>query len=62
MLAKIFLSIYLDVDECLQKNGGCSHICVNDIGTYHCECPEDMLLSEDRKTCKGKNLHKKTIN
>ncbi|XP_035230959.1 neurogenic locus notch homolog protein 2-like, partial [Stegodyphus dumicola] len=41
-----------DVDECLENQGGCSHGCVNDIGTYHCTCPEGMVLSKDGSICK----------
>lgn len=41
-----------DIDECLEMNGGCSHFCVNEFGSHRCECPVDMILSEDGKTCK----------
>ncbi|XP_054708446.1 sushi, von Willebrand factor type A, EGF and pentraxin domain-containing protein 1-like [Uloborus diversus] len=41
-----------DVDECLDSNGGCSHTCVNDYGSYHCTCPGGMLLAADGHHCK----------
>ncbi|XP_046380420.2 ZP domain-containing protein-like [Haliotis rufescens] len=41
-----------DIDECTLQNGGCSHSCVNDIGSYHCECPDvELDLSTDHHTC-----------
>lgn len=26
-------------------------MCINTDGSYHCECPTDMELAEDRETC-----------
>ncbi|MEQ2206511.1 hypothetical protein XENOCAPTIV_030363 [Xenoophorus captivus] len=28
-----------DINECNQKNGGCSHLCVNRRGGFKCACP-----------------------
>ena len=28
-------------------------LCVNDYGTFHCECPEGRYLGPDNKTCYG---------
>lgn len=47
---------YTDVNECDEFNGQCSHECVNDVPGHHCECPEDMELDVDQKTCIGKIL------
>lgn len=41
----------LDIDECLQKNGGCSHVCVNLKGSMKCTCPSGYELKNDAKTC-----------
>ncbi|XP_067683540.1 oncoprotein-induced transcript 3 protein-like isoform X2 [Haliotis asinina] len=41
-----------DIDECALQNGGCSHQCVNDVGGYHCECPDvELDLSPDHHSC-----------
>ncbi|PFX22805.1 Oncoprotein-induced transcript 3 protein [Stylophora pistillata] len=41
-----------DTDECALSNDGCSHKCVNVVGSYKCECPDPGLrLSSDNKTC-----------
>ncbi|XP_029313421.1 protein HEG [Cottoperca gobio] len=34
-----------DINECSQKNGGCSHLCVNQKGGYKCACPSSHRLS-----------------
>lgn len=34
-----------DINECRQKNGGCSHLCINQNGGYKCACPASHRLS-----------------
>ena len=45
--------IYYDVDinECGDNNGGCSHSCVNMAGTYRCECPTGYALLPNKRDC-----------
>lgn len=38
----------LDINECSFLNGGCSHNCENNRGSFKCLCPENMWLSDDR--------------
>ena len=42
-----------DIDECATDNGGCSHSCLNTLGTHFCACPEGYMLADDWKTCEG---------
>ena len=44
----------IDVDECLHESGGCAQICVNDFGSYHCECAPGYTLQSDGLNCAGK--------
>ncbi|XP_015132983.2 collagen and calcium-binding EGF domain-containing protein 1 isoform X2 [Gallus gallus] len=42
----------LDIDECAASNGTlCSHICINTVGSYRCECHEGYTRGEDGRTC-----------
>uniref|UniRef100_A0A8C6S3C0 Growth arrest-specific protein 6 n=1 Tax=Nannospalax galili TaxID=1026970 RepID=A0A8C6S3C0_NANGA len=41
-----------DVDECGQKNGGCSQVCHNKPGSFHCACHSGFTLASDSRTCK----------
>ena len=46
----------LDIDECLNGNGGCTQNCNNTAGSYQCYCDEGYELSNDDHTCVGKSL------
>ena len=61
MLARVIdplVSHFIDIDECLTGENNCSHKCVNDVGSFHCECLPGEALSADRASCKstGKSL------
>nr|XP_039270654.1 uncharacterized protein LOC120345319 isoform X2 [Styela clava] len=40
-----------EINECEFGNGGCEDVCVNTEGSYRCECPPNMELRPDGKTC-----------
>ena len=44
---------YIDIDECLDNNGSCSHECVNTVGSYYCECPTGHHLQPNNHDCEG---------
>ena len=50
-----------DIDECVNFNGGCEHVCKNSIGSYECFCYNGHLLEADEHGCKGKIYCDKTI-
>ncbi|XP_064613092.1 uncharacterized protein LOC135476878 [Liolophura sinensis] len=50
-----------DIDECTEGTSGCSNFCVNDPGSFHCDCPlgyelgDDGLQCQDLDECKTNN-------
>ena len=44
--------IIIDIDECVEANGGCDHFCSNYPGFYRCSCQGGYTLEED-KSCTG---------
>ena len=45
----------LDIDECLNLNGGCSQKCVNTPGAFYCECNPGYNLGVDKTSCIGES-------
>lgn len=42
-----------DVKECAVGNGGCSQRCVEEFGSFHCECLPGYVLQPDGVGCLG---------
>ncbi|XP_054277887.1 very low-density lipoprotein receptor-like isoform X3 [Macrosteles quadrilineatus] len=40
-----------DVNECLVHNGNCSHICVDTLVSFHCDCRPGYKLVDDGRSC-----------
>ena len=47
----------LDIDECLMDNGGCVHVCNNEMGTFSCSCTTGYELQPDGTTCTGEKIY-----
>ena len=49
-----------DVNECLESNGGCDGGCVNNVGSFECNCSVPMFatgyrLGSNRLSCDGES-------
>ena len=51
----------LDIDECSDDSSICDHTCVNEPGSYTCECDDGYTLAEDLSTCSGLFKYKRYI-
>uniref|UniRef100_A0A8C5IPU8 EGF like domain multiple 7 n=2 Tax=Junco hyemalis TaxID=40217 RepID=A0A8C5IPU8_JUNHY len=40
-----------DVDECASQSHGCSQLCINTAGSFHCACLDGFSLAADAKGC-----------
>ena len=50
-----YLVSIIDIDECAEGSSGCSDLCHNEIGSFHCSCYNGYHLSpENNSTCHGK--------
>jgi len=47
--------IYPDIDECEDAHG-CFQTCINQMGSFKCECMVGYLLQADGKQCKGNEI------
>ena len=52
LIDRMFFSL-LEFDECKTNKHGCSHICVNTLGSYRCQCEIGYELHPDGKHCEG---------
>ena len=39
--------MYLEIDECKTRNGGCEHNCTNTEGSFYCSCVDGYQLTND---------------
>ena len=49
--------VNIDIDECLMDNGGCVHVCNNEMGTFSCSCTTGYELQPDGITCTGEKIN-----
>ena len=43
----------IDINECLNNPCGSGAICINEIGSFHCECPPGTLIDPITSSCLG---------
>ena len=46
----------VDIDECMDSNGGCEYTCINTNGSYTCSCPDGFHLSPNGLNCTGMSI------
>uniref|UniRef100_A0A8V1AG57 EGF like domain multiple 7 n=1 Tax=Gallus gallus TaxID=9031 RepID=A0A8V1AG57_CHICK len=44
-------SCQTDADECAGRSHGCSQLCINTAGSFHCACRDGFSLAADNKAC-----------
>ena len=53
-MVPLFLHVPIkDTNECNSNNGGCDHSCINEVGSFHCECNDGYVLDDDGLGCSG---------
>ena len=52
------LLTYSDIDECTLNIDDCDQLCVNDNGSYHCECYDGYFRDNNSASCVGKCIAK----
>ena len=51
-----------DIDECTPNIDDCDELCVNEIGSYHCECYDGYFRDNNSASCFGKCIAKYVAN
>ena len=53
----LLLLFYADIDECREIPGICANgVCINQIGSFRCECPMGFSYNNILLICEGKTL------
>ena len=50
MCCVIIIILIIDINECLNENGGCEQRCTNQNGSFKCSCNDGYVL-ENKKFC-----------
>ena len=53
MYVHVYAVSLIDLNECLNNNGGCAQICTNIDGSYQCSCRNGFTLNTDGFNCNG---------
>ena len=51
-------NLFAGKDHCSANNGkgNCSHVCMNTLLSFKCQCPHGYQLGDDGLTCKGEKM------
>ena len=49
----MLLNISSDINECINDNGHCEYICINNNGSYICSCHDGYSLDINGRNCTG---------
>ena len=49
----IIMYVSVDINECDNDNGGCAHTCINQPGSYQCQCDVEFNSESNRMNCTG---------
>ena len=55
LLSIIIISIVIDINEC-RNIADCEQMCVNERGSFHCDCTAGYRLNSDGISCKGERV------
>ena len=58
-ISQTLLVNFADINECRDRNGGCSDLCINTPGSFSCGCDPGYVLLPDHRSCGGKHTHRR---
>ena len=51
----ILVLFVIDIDECATDANNCSQVCMNELGTFRCDCNPGYTLDPDNTNCSSKS-------
>ena len=58
-MSMLNIILFSDINECKELHSLCINgMCINNQGSFRCQCPQYLSLAKDGRTCVGRYIYK----